>query len=87
MRRWQIEDQQVEPRILELHGTRFQTVEIVDVLGRSVMTIPAQPMAAGAAQGLVVDASNLASGTYFYRVIARTATGTHVETGQMLLIK
>ena len=63
------------------------TVEIVDVLGRRVLVLPARRVEAGARRAFAVDGSHLASGTYFYRVLAQTATETLVETGRMLLVK
>ena len=71
----------------DLPATAEVTVEIVDLLGRNVMTLPVQQMAAGSNRTLQVDATSLASGTYLYRVIARTATDTMVKTGRMTLIK
>ena len=57
------------------------------MLGRSVMTLPAKQLEAGAARTIEVNASNLASGAYLYRLIAKTATDTMVKTGRMMLIK
>ena len=63
------------------------SVEIVDMLGRRVMTLPAQQIAAGAGRTVAVEATNLASGAYLYHLIARTATETSVKTGWMMLVK
>ena len=63
------------------------SVEIIDMLGRSVMTVPVKQIEAGAARTVEVNASSLASGTYLYRLIATTATDTMVKTGRMMLIK
>ena len=71
----------------DLPQTAEVTVEIIDMLGRSVMTLPAKQMEAGAARTVEVNASNLASGAYLYRLIATTATETLVKTGRMMLIK
>ena len=71
----------------DLPQTAEVTVEVIDMLGRSVMTLPVQQMEAGAARTVEVNASNLASGAYLYRLIARTATETMVKTGRMMLIK
>ena len=62
-------------------------LEVIDVLGRTVMTLPRQRFEAGAGHAFNVDASALASGTYLYRVIAQTATGTRRHTGLMILSK
>ena len=63
------------------------SVEIIDMLGRRVMTVPARPMEAGAARTVDVETVNLASGAYLYHLIARTATETQVKTGRMVLVK
>jgi len=51
------------------------------------MALPAQPMAAGAARRIEINAANLASGTYFYRVSAQTREAVHHATGRMVLVK
>ena len=71
----------------DLPETAEVTVEIIDMLGRNVMTLPARQLEAGTARNIEVNATNLASGTYLYRVIAKTATDTMVKTGRMMLIK
>lgn len=63
------------------------TIEIVDMLGRKAMTIPAQVYQAGAQHRVDVDASSLASGVYVYRVNARGATQNYVKSATMTLIK
>jgi len=46
-----------------------------------------QRLAAGAGHTLDLDASSLASGTYFYRVMAQVGDHLKVETGRMVLVK
>lgn len=62
-------------------------LDVFDLLGRAVLTTPAQQRPAGAGQTLAVDASALASGVYAYRVVAQTTTRRHVQTGQMVLAR
>jgi hypothetical protein len=62
-------------------------VQVFDMVGRVVMTLPAQNIAAGTNRSVQLNASQLASGSYFYRVIARMDSKTFVETGRMLLLK
>jgi hypothetical protein len=62
-------------------------VQVIDMVGRMVMTLPAQNMSAGTNRSVQLNASQLASGSYFYRVIARMESKTFVETGRMLLLK
>ena len=62
-------------------------IQIVDMLGREVITLPAQEMEAGANRSVELHASSLASGTYLYRLIATGAEQRHVKTGRMTLVK
>ena len=62
-------------------------VQIVDMLGREVMSLPAQEFEAGANRSIEINAMNLASGTYLYRMIATGAENRHVKTGRMTLVK
>ena len=62
-------------------------VEVIDLLGRRVLETPVQALGAGTARTLTVDASSLATGVYFYRVLAQAHTRTMVATGRMVLIK
>ena len=63
------------------------SVQIVDMLGREVMSLPAQEFKAGANQSIELNAMSLVSGTYLYRVIATGVAGRHVKTGRMTLVK
>ncbi|PIQ63795.1 MAG: hypothetical protein COV99_00775, partial [Bacteroidetes bacterium CG12_big_fil_rev_8_21_14_0_65_60_17] len=62
-------------------------IEVYDLIGRRVMSIPSQAMQAGAKRSIHVDADRLASGSYFYRVIAKMDNKTIVETDRMMLVK
>ena len=62
-------------------------IQIVDMLGREVITLPAQEMEAGANRSMELHVSSLASGTYLYRLIATGTEQQHVKTGRMTLVK
>ncbi len=62
-------------------------IQIVDMLGREVMVLPAQELEAGANRSVEMNASSLASGTYLYRLIAAGAENRHVKAGRMTLVK
>ncbi len=62
-------------------------IEVYDLIGRRVMSIPSQTMQAGAKRSVYVDGNRLASGSYFYRVIAKMDNKTIVETDRMMLVK
>jgi hypothetical protein len=63
------------------------SVNVYDMLGRQVMSVPAATFSAGNARTIGVDAATLPSGTYLYRVIAEMSSNTRVETGSMVLLK
>ena len=71
----------------DLPETAQVRVQIVDMLGREVMSLPAQEFEAGANRSMEINAMNLASGTYLYRMIVTGAEERHVKTGRMTLVK
>ena len=71
----------------DLPETADVEIHVIDMIGRQVMTLPARTIAAGANRTIQIDASRLASGTYFYRVIAKMESKTLIETGRMMLVK
>jgi hypothetical protein len=71
----------------DLAEAALVSVDIYNMLGQRVMTIPAQRMAAGANQILTVDATALSSGIYIYRVQAAFGSNVNIGTGKMTLIK
>jgi hypothetical protein len=72
---------------IDLPETAEVTIQIIDMLGRNVMTLPAREMEAGSKRAVEVNAVNLASGTYLYKVIAKSASGVNIDTGRMVLVK
>jgi large repetitive protein len=62
-------------------------VRVTDLLGREMLRIPSQALQAGTNLSIPIDASELSSGIYIYRVEVRTALDVHVSTGTMTLIK
>ena len=63
------------------------SVDVYDMLGRKVMSLPAESMAAGTSQNMRLDASSLSSGLYLYQVRAEAESANFVSTGRMILIK
>ena len=63
------------------------SLQVYDILGRQVMSLPQQSMAAGATQSFSVDGSRLGSGVYLYRVIVEMGSQTIEETGRMTVVK
>ena len=71
----------------DLPGAAVVRVDVFDVMGRRVLTLPGQPYSAGRSQAVVVDAGRLSSGVYLYRLTARAAQTTYLGTGTMTLLK
>jgi hypothetical protein len=73
---------------LDLPETADVAVRVYDVLGRSVLQVPRQQMAAGSGRELALEASRLSAGLYFYRVQVRTENGrTHRSTGRFTVVR
>ena len=73
--------------VFDLPSSAEVSVEVLDLLGRSVLSLGGQSIEAGSNRALELDGSLLASGTYLYRVIAKLEGGVEVQTGRMVLIK
>lgn len=70
----------------ELASNADVTVNVFDVAGRKLMSLPAGAMSAGSAE-VYIDAIDAPSGTYVYRVMIETGTETKVLSGTMTLLK
>ncbi len=70
--------------VIEYHlpQTSFVTLRIYDVIGREIKTLVNEKQNAGH-HSLTIDASNLSSGVYFYRIEA----GNYTETKKFVLLK
>ncbi len=75
--------------VFDLPQAAQVAVDIFNVIGQKVLSVPAQHMSAGTNQHIMIDASKLASGVYVYRVTAKTPGGAflNANTGKMTLIK
>ena len=65
------------------------TVEVIvfDLLGRNVLSMPQREYTPGKNHKLVLDASNLASGSYVYQLVANLPDGPQQQLGRMTLVK
>ena len=63
------------------------TVEVMDVVGRRVLTIPSVDLVAGWQRGIDVDGASLSSGLYLYRVRASSPKGSVVQVGRFVRIR
>jgi len=65
-------------------------VEVYDLLGRRVLSIPSRTVPAGEGRSIQIDASDLSSGAYFYRLKAETDGGesdSWTGSGRMVVVK
>jgi hypothetical protein len=62
-------------------------VDVFDMLGRRVLTIPSTRISAGASREQAIDAGALASGNYVYVVTARLSESVSRGSSQFTLIK
>ncbi len=62
-------------------------LQLIDLLGREVMALPEKDFEAGVNRTIELNATNLASGTYLYRIIATGTESRYVKTGRMTLVK
>ena len=63
------------------------TVEVMDVMGRRVFTVPSVDLAAGWERGIDLSGASLSSGLYLYRVHASSPQGSVVHVGRFVRIR
>jgi hypothetical protein len=72
---------------LDLPAAAEVAVTLYDVLGREVLTVPPQPMAAGTAREVALDVRSLPSGVYLYRVEAALPGSTEQASGRLTVVR
>jgi hypothetical protein len=63
------------------------TLQVIDLLGRKVIELPVRAFEAGVNHTIELNAANLSSGAYLYRVIATGSERRYEKTGLMTLVK
>ncbi len=63
------------------------TVEVMDVMGRRVLTVPSVDLAPGWQRGIDLSGASLSSGLYLYRVHASSPKGSVVQVGRFVRIR
>ena len=63
------------------------TVEVMDVVGRRVLTAPSVDLASGRQRGIDLSGASLSSGLYLYRVHASSPKGSVVQVGRFVRIR
>ena len=62
-------------------------VEVIDVTGRHVLSVPESDMMAGWSKSIELDGATLPAGLYLYRVIADSPTEYSVQVGRFVRIR
>ena len=62
-------------------------MEVVDLIGRRVLSIPASRMSAGWAKTITINGESLPPGLYLYRLIADSPEERSVQTGNFMKIQ
>ena len=62
-------------------------VEVIDVTGRRVLSVPESDMTAGWSKNIELDGATLPAGLYLYRVIADSPTEPSVQVGRFVRIR
>jgi len=62
-------------------------IEVMDMIGRQVLTIPQSAVSSGWSQSIEINGSSLSAGLYFYRLIANSSLGSVVQSGRFVRIR
>ena len=71
----------------DLPSSARVTVEVIDMLGRRVLTVPPVELTAGWGKQIEVDGQSLPSGHYLYRIMMSSETGNSTQTGQFVHVR
>ncbi|MCY3613951.1 MAG: putative Ig domain-containing protein, partial [Bacteroidetes bacterium] len=73
--------------LMDLPWPARVTVEVIDVIGRRILTIPSTDMTAGWQRSVNLSMSALPSGPYLYRVHASSPGGRVVHAGRFVHVR
>lgn len=73
--------------VLDLPVPAVVTMEVMDLIGRQVFTVPSTNMPAGRGQSIALTGSSLTAGVYFYRVQFSSPEHTEVRFGRLLRVR
>ena len=62
-------------------------VDVMDVLGRRLLTVPENSLEAGWSQTMKIEGASLPAGIYLYRLIANPPAGIFVHTGRFVKVQ
>ena len=73
--------------LLDLPAEANVSVDVTDMLGRLVVSLPVQSFPAGSERIVPFDGGMLASGLYMYRVNVTTSGGSEVRMGSFVRVR
>ncbi len=73
--------------VFDLPWPARMTVEVLDVVGRRVLSVPGTDLAAGWKQSIELVGAGMPSGLYLYRVHASSPEGSAVHVGRFMRIR
>ena len=73
--------------VIDLPQPARVNIEVMDLTGRRILTVPAQILSAGWEHSLLLDGQGLPSGLYMYRITAASAEGKFMHTGSFMRMK
>ncbi len=62
-------------------------LEVVDVIGRRVLTLPAKTISAGWGKRITIHGEPLSPGIYLYRLVADSPTNHSLQTGRIIKLR
>ena len=73
--------------VLDLNQAAQVQVSVLDLLGRTVLALPRQWVAAGVGQRIPIVTEGLPAGMYFFHTTVGSGTDARVQTGMMLHVR
>ncbi len=73
--------------VVDLPWPARVTVEVVDLTGRRIHSVPAVDLAAGWERGIDIHGGTLSSGLYLYRLVATSPEGNSLHVGRLVLLR
>ena len=73
--------------LLDLPARAVVNGEVIDLLGRRMLSVGPVTIHAGAMRRIEVDFGGKAAGVYLYRIVANTGDKEYIQTGKMMYVR
>ena len=73
--------------VFDLPWESLLQLEVVDVIGRRVLTLPAKTISAGWGKRITIHGESLSPGIYLYRLIADAPINHSLQTGRIIKLR